>query len=71
MADSDRDCIFAGLVVTVLMVLFFRISFMTFVFCNLLFFGTAELLSYKIRLMPSFYISLVLAVLSIALIVSD
>jgi hypothetical protein len=62
------DCIFAAFITTMLVVLFFNMNFVVLMLCGVVFFSAAELLSYKIRLVPSFYISLVLALLAIALV---
>ena len=62
------DWIFAAFITTMLVVLFFHMNFVLLTLCGVVFFAAAELLSYKIRLVPSFYISVVLALLAIALV---
>jgi hypothetical protein len=62
------DWIFAAFITTMLIVLFFHMNFVALMLCGVLFFGAADLLSYKIRLIPSFYIAVVLALLAIALV---
>jgi len=62
------DWIFTAFVLTMMICLFMQMSVWVFLIFGFLFYCLAELLSYKIKLMPSFYISVALALLAIALV---
>ena len=62
------DLTFAAFIIAMLIILFVQMDAVTFLVLGYFSFVTAELLSYKIRLAPSFYISVALALLAIALI---
>jgi hypothetical protein len=62
------DCLFAIFVFIMTISLFSRMNVFAFLFFSSTFYIFGELLTYKIRLVPSFFISLALAVLSVALV---
>jgi hypothetical protein len=62
------DWIFTSFILTMMTCLFMQMGWRTFLIFSFLFYIMAEALSYKIRLLPSFYISVALALLAIALV---
>jgi hypothetical protein len=63
------DWAFLAFVLTMTGYLFTQMSLAAFLFFGLLFYVIAELLSYKIRLVPSFYISVALAILATMMVI--
>ncbi len=62
------DWIFIAFILTMMTYLFMQMGLWTFLAFGLLFYIMAEALSHKIKLLPSFYISIALALLAIALV---
>ena len=62
------DVIFATFVLVMVVTLFLRMNAFVFIVLSLLFFAFGERLSYRIRLVPSFFVSLGLAALAVTLI---
>lgn len=60
------DWIFTSFILTMMICLFMQMNFWTFLIFGYLFYLLGE--SYKIKLLPSFYISVALALLAIALV---
>lgn len=62
------DWLFLIFVFVMMVSLFSRMNVLAFAFFSFIFYIFGELLTYKVRLLPSFFISLALAVLSVALV---
>ena len=62
------DCLFSIFVLIMMLSLFSRMNVLAFIFFSCAFYIFGELLTYKIRLLPSFFVSLVLAVVSVVLV---
>jgi hypothetical protein len=67
-AVGVSDSLFAIFVFIMMISLFSRMNVFAFLFFSSAFYIFGELLTYKIRLLPSFFISLALVVLSVALV---
>jgi hypothetical protein len=55
-------------VLVMMSVLFFRMSILAFLGLSFLFYVAGEMLSHRVKLVPSFYIAIALAACSIALV---
>jgi hypothetical protein len=62
------DCAFTAFVLVMMSVLFFRMSILAFLGLSFLFYVAGEMLSHRVKLVPSFYIAIALAACSIALV---
>lgn len=67
-AVQIMDCLVSTFVFIMMISLFSRMNVFAFLFFSFTFYVFGELLTYKIRLVPSFFLSLFLAVLSVALV---